>query len=88
MHANGDRGSVRSGSTGNSGKTTESNVGANTPVFGNLLSFLEHLEMHRVAAGAPGPEMLGRMKAVIGRVALEGEDWEINFMPLQSATDA
>ena len=83
MHGNADGASVKSGSTGGSGKTFDS-VGSNTPVFGTLLSFLEHLEMHRIASGAPGPEMLGRMKAVFGRAAVEGEEWEINFMPLQS----
>ena len=86
MHANADGGSVKSGSTGGSGKTFDSS-GTNTPVFGTLTSFLEHLEMHRIPSGAPGPEMLGRMKAVFGRAAVEGEEWEVNFMPLQSTPD-
>jgi hypothetical protein len=83
MHNNGDGGSVKSSSTGNSGKTTDSGGALHTPVFKDVLSFLEHLEMHRVGSGAPGPEMLGRMKAVCGRTAGESEEWEVNFLPLR-----
>lgn len=83
MHNNGDGASVKSSSTG-SHKTTDSGGALHTPVFKDLLSFLEHLEMHRVASGAPGPEMSGRMKAVCGRIAAEGEEWEVNFLPLRS----
>jgi hypothetical protein len=69
--------SIKSGSSGNSGQSAS----RDTPIFGNLQSFMEHLEMHRVEAGWPGPEMLGRMKCVVGRVAGPDEAWEINFVP-------
>ena len=69
--------SVKSGSSGGGGE------GKGAPVFGNVDTFLEHLEMHRREDGWPGPEMLGRMKCVVGRVAGGGEDWEVNFVPDQ-----
>ena len=72
---NGDA-SVRSGSTGSGGR--------NAPVFGNLPSFLEHLDQtHRTEAGWPSAEMLGRMKCVVGRIAGGAEEWLINITPLE-----
>ena len=68
-------GSVKSGSSGGDGK--------GAPVFGNVETFLEHLEMHRREEGWPGAEMLGRMRCVVGRVAGGGEDWEVNFVPVE-----
>ncbi|ETN42926.1 uncharacterized protein HMPREF1541_02084 [Cyphellophora europaea CBS 101466] len=80
--------SIKSGSTGGSGKTTDS-VPASTPVFDNLTAFMDHLDsMHRVSAGHPGAEMLGRMKCVVGREAAEGEEWEVNFVPLRDGVEA
>ncbi|KAK5070140.1 hypothetical protein LTR64_001977 [Lithohypha guttulata] len=58
-----------------------SNVGS-TPVFGNLQLLMDHLQMHRRKENWPCPEMRGRMKCVVGRVADRGEDWEVNFLPL------
>jgi hypothetical protein len=75
--ANAGNASVRSGSTGSSG----THDGKGTPIFGNVQSFMEHLEMHRREEGWPGAEMAGRMKCVVGRVAGGEEEWEVNFTP-------
>lgn len=83
--------SVRSGSTANTAirksdaKKGGSVVEANsTPIFGNIGSFLAHLEtVHRSEDGWPNAEMQGRMKLVVGRTApVEEEGWDINFVPL------
>lgn len=55
----------------------------NTPVFGNLQSFMDHLQLHRKAEYWPGLEMQGRMKCVVGRVARRDEDFDVNFIPLE-----
>jgi hypothetical protein len=85
----GSGGSVRSGSTANSGarKSDGKKGGAepnSTPIFGNIGSFLAHLEtVHRAEDGWPNAEMQGRMKLVVGRTApSEEEGWDINFVPL------
>ncbi|ERF69596.1 hypothetical protein EPUS_01926 [Endocarpon pusillum Z07020] len=52
------------------------------PMFGNVQSFMQHLEMHRTEQGTPGVEMQGRMKCVVGRAADPGEDFDVNFLPL------
>lgn len=79
--------SVMSGSTG-SADTTKSGTGSagksDTPIFKDLERFMEHLEMHRKEDGYPGAEMAGRMKCVFGRFAGEGEEWEVNFLPLKT----
>ena len=69
--------SVRSGSTGHSSQSENKGM----PTFGNVQSFMDHLEIHRREEGWPGAEMLGRMKCVVGRVAGGTDDWEINFVP-------
>jgi len=53
-----------------------------TPIFGNVQSFMDHLQMHRKEEGWPCPEMLGRAKCIVGRVAEVGEDFDINLPPL------
>lgn len=55
-----------------------------TPIFGNIGSFLAHLEdVHGSSElGWPNAEMQGRMKLVVGRTApVEEEGWDINFVP-------
>lgn len=74
----GETASTFSGKSGNSG---HSNPGT-TPVFGNYQLFMDHLQMHRREENWPCPEMRGRMKCIVGRVADMGEDWEVNFLPL------
>ncbi|KPI41079.1 uncharacterized protein AB675_8032 [Cyphellophora attinorum] len=76
--------SIMSGSTG-SGDTTKSGSGVSkdTPVFKDLEAFMGHLEMHRKEDCWPGQEMMGRMRCVVGRRAMDGEEWEINFLPLK-----
>lgn len=68
-------------STTGSIKSTSTSGGAAT--YGNIESFLDHLEMHRKQDGWPNAEMLGRMKCVVGRVARPDEEWDVNFVPVQ-----
>jgi hypothetical protein len=72
--------SIMSNSTGSSGGGSGNDKG--TPVFGNVASFMAHLEMHRGEEGWPGAEMRGRMKCVVGKVASLAEEWEVNFVPV------
>ena len=72
-------GKRRKGSTATTSSTTTSAA----PMFGNVQSFMQHLEMHRTAEGTPGVEMQGRMNCVAGRVAEAGEDFDINLPPLE-----
>ena len=51
------------------------------PTFGNIGSFMEHLQMHMRTEASPGPEMQTRAKCVVGRVAETSEDFDINFPP-------
>jgi hypothetical protein len=74
--------SIMSNSTGSSGGGSGNDKG--TPVFGNVASFMAHLEMHRSEEGWPGPEMRGRMKCVVGKVASLADEWEVNFVPLST----
>lgn len=82
--------SIMSDSTGSSGNGagagTNTNTGTGTgtgiPMFGNVATFMAHLEMHRSEEGWPGAEMRGRMKCIVGKVAGAGEDWEVNFVPV------
>lgn len=73
-----DAASTESGGSGCSSNPAK----GSTPVFGNLISFMDHLQMHRKEENWPCPEMLGRMKCIVGRVADRNDDWEVNFSPL------
>jgi hypothetical protein len=55
-----------------------------TPIFGNVASFMQHLEsVHRPQSGWPNAEMMGRFRVVVGRMAPQHEaGWDINFVPL------
>ncbi|EXJ80846.1 hypothetical protein A1O3_07132 [Capronia epimyces CBS 606.96] len=80
----GSSGSVRSGNTANTAiKITDTGTQVTTPIFGNVASFMDHLEtVHRGQDGWPNAEMVGRFRVVLGRVApAEEHDWEINFVP-------
>lgn len=68
--------------SGVSGHSAGSGAVGNTPVFGNLQHFMDHLQMHRREENWPCEEMRGRMKCVVGRVADRNEDCDINFLPL------
>jgi hypothetical protein len=57
------------------------NSGATAPAFGNIGSFMEHLEMHMKAEATPGAEMQSRAKCIVGRVADAAEDFDINLPP-------
>lgn len=71
-----DVASVRSGKSGSINSTS-----ANTPVFGNLQRFMDHLQMHRRPENWPCAEMQSRMKCIVGRVAERNDDWEVNLLP-------
>jgi hypothetical protein len=62
--------------------STSSTSTSSTPMFGNVESLMQHLEMHRTVEGTPGVEMQGRMKCVVGRIAEPGEDFDINLPPV------
>lgn len=81
----GSNASVKSGRTTKSdGKGDSTSGGQETPIFGNVASFMQHLEtVHRHQDGWPSAEMVGRVRVVVGRVApVEEEGWEINFVPI------
>lgn len=51
------------------------------PLFGNVDTFMQHLEFHRTPAGMPGLEMQGRMRCVVGRSVEVGEEFDIHLPP-------
>jgi len=55
--------------------------GGTAPTFGNIGSFMEHLQMHLSEEGTPGAQMQARTKCIVGRVAEATEDFEINLPP-------
>jgi hypothetical protein len=57
-------------------------IGGGTPIFGNVSSFMEHLQVHRREEMRPGIEMLGRVKGVAGRVPEKGEEFDVALLPL------
>jgi hypothetical protein len=76
--------SVKSGRGSNSAAKRDGGASVQaTPIFGNVASFMQHLEtVHRQQDGWPNAEMVGRFRVVVGRVAsMEEEGWEINFVP-------
>ena len=58
-------------------------AGGSAPTFGNIGSFMEHLQMHMRAEATPGAEMQARAKCIVGRVAETGEEFDINLPPSQ-----
>jgi hypothetical protein len=77
--------SIKSGRGSISASNASSGVGVQaTPIFGNVASFMQHLEnVHRQQDGWPNAEMVGRFRVVVGRVApADDATWEINFVPL------
>ncbi|KAH0845044.1 hypothetical protein FOPE_09281 [Fonsecaea pedrosoi] len=79
----GANGSTKSGKGNNPAAKTRDVAKATTPIFGNVQSFMQHLEgVHRHQGGWPNAEMVGRFHVVVGRTALADEtDWELNFVP-------
>ncbi|KAK4935370.1 hypothetical protein LTR10_023574 [Elasticomyces elasticus] len=75
-------GSMRSGHTANTAVKVDGKDSV-TPIFGNVASFMLHLEsVHRGQDGWPNAEMLGRFRVVVGRLAgVHEEGWDINFVP-------
>jgi hypothetical protein len=55
--------------------------GGTAPTFGNIGSFMEHLQMHLREEATPGAQMQARTKCIVGRVAEATEDFEINLPP-------
>jgi hypothetical protein len=56
--------------------------GGGTPIFGNVGSFMEHLQVHRREEMRPGIEMLGRVRGVAGRRPEVGEEFDLALLPL------
>lgn len=53
-----------------------------TPTFHGLKDFMAHLETHRLPARLPGLVAANEMNCIIGRVALDTEDFDLNLTPL------
>ncbi|KAJ9602776.1 hypothetical protein H2200_012556 [Cladophialophora chaetospira] len=53
-----------------------------TPTFHGLHAFLAHLETHRLPNRTPGLIVANEMNCIIGRLALEHEDFDLNLPPL------
>lgn len=53
-----------------------------TPTFKSLKAFMVHLETHRLPARVPGLVAANEMNCIIGRVALDTEDFDLNLPPL------
>ena len=75
-----------SNTSAKSGRAPKTESGASvqaTPIFGNVASFMQHLEtVHRSQDGWPNAEMVGRFRVVVGRVAPTNEEiWDVNFVP-------
>lgn len=50
-----------------------------TPIFGNVKTLLEHLQLHR--ENVPGAELRDRTRCIVDRVAEPWEDFDINLPP-------
>ncbi|OCT44815.1 hypothetical protein CLCR_05428 [Cladophialophora carrionii] len=59
-------------------KATAVNV---TPTFYGLDAFLAHLETHRLPNRTPGLIVANEMNCIIGRIALDHEDFDLNLPP-------
>ncbi|KIX95498.1 uncharacterized protein Z520_08618 [Fonsecaea multimorphosa CBS 102226] len=79
----GSTASIKSGHGNNNATKTEGVAQATTPIFGNVSSFMQHLEnVHRHQDGWPNAEMVGRFRVVVDRTApVEEAGWEVNFVP-------
>jgi hypothetical protein len=61
-----------------------------TPVFGNVDLFMEHLQVHGGRPGSdgsspakiPDQDLLNRTKCVVGRLADQSEEFELNIPPI------
>jgi hypothetical protein len=62
--------------------SVNSGQGGGTPIFGNVQSFMEHLQVHRREDMRPGVDMCGRLKAVVGRAPERGEEFDIALLPV------
>ncbi|KAK5048935.1 hypothetical protein LTR84_005356 [Exophiala bonariae] len=69
------------GTFGGNKPTTAAHV---TPTFHGLKAFMAHLETHRLSARLPGLVAANEMNCIIGRVALDTEDFDLNLPPLAS----
>ncbi|KIW95641.1 uncharacterized protein Z519_04226 [Cladophialophora bantiana CBS 173.52] len=75
--------STKSGHTAANNTAKAEGMAKATPIFGNVSSFMQHLEsVHRHQDGWPNAEMVGRFRVVVGRMApVEETGWEVNFVP-------
>ncbi|KIW32256.1 uncharacterized protein PV07_03816 [Cladophialophora immunda] len=79
----GSNGSIKSGHGSINPTKVNGAAQVTTPIFGNVSSFMQHLEsVHRQQDGWPNAEMVGRFRVVVGRMApVEEPGWEVNFVP-------
>lgn len=52
------------------------------PTFHGLQTFLAHLETHRMPGRTPGLIVANEMNCIVGRVAQEHEDFDLNLPPV------
>lgn len=53
-----------------------------TPTFSGLHAFMAHLETHRAPHRVPGLIVANELNCIVGRVASENEDFDLNLPPL------
>lgn len=55
---------------------------SSTPTFSGLAAFMAHLETHRISSRTPGLIVANEMNCIVGRVAHDHEDFDLNLPPL------
>ncbi|KIW11933.1 hypothetical protein PV08_09206 [Exophiala spinifera] len=60
----------------------DSNLDGQTPTFSGLQAFMAHLETHRAPHRVPGLMVANELNCIVGRVASENEDFDLNLPPL------
>ncbi|KAL2396987.1 hypothetical protein ABEF93_005505 [Exophiala dermatitidis] len=78
-------GSLEEGNTATGGKggdNEDDKTSKTTPTFTGVRAFLAHLETHRTASRTPGFIVATEMNCIVGRVADDSEDFDLNLPPL------
>ena len=71
--------SINAGAVAGGGVLNGPKQTLSTPVFADVGSFMNHLQMHRLPVGMPGVVMAERMNVIVGRVAEDKEDFDLNL---------
>ncbi|KIW99972.1 uncharacterized protein Z518_10900 [Rhinocladiella mackenziei CBS 650.93] len=54
-----------------------------TPTFHGLQAFMAHLDTHRIPSRTPGLIVANEMNCIVGRVAHDSEDFDLNLPPMK-----